>query len=128
MKRVLIVEDEEGLLEDLQHNFKYEGYDVMTAKTGVEGLKLALKQKVPIVPVAITGAEESMPLLAKIPAGSLGVPYLPLTPPPLPSKWRIRFSEPMTVEGSTEDLAYVQQQNDRVRDTIAGMLTDVVGS
>ena len=49
MKRVLIVEDEEGLLEDLEHNFKFEGYEVMTAKTGVEGLKLALKQKPDIV-------------------------------------------------------------------------------
>jgi two-component system alkaline phosphatase synthesis response regulator PhoP len=44
-KRVLIVEDEEGLLEGLAHNFKFEGYEVMTAKTGPEGLKLALKQK-----------------------------------------------------------------------------------
>jgi len=44
-KRVLIVEDEEGLLEGLAHNFKYEGYEVMTARTGPEGLKLALKQK-----------------------------------------------------------------------------------
>ncbi len=44
-KRVLIVEDEEGLLEGLAHNFKFEGYEVLTAKTGPEGLKLALKQK-----------------------------------------------------------------------------------
>ncbi len=44
-KRVLIVKDEEGLLEGLAHNFKYEGYEVLTARTGPEGLKLALKQK-----------------------------------------------------------------------------------
>ena len=48
-KRVLIVEDEEGLLEGLAHNFKYEGYEVLTAKTGPEGLKMALKQKPDIV-------------------------------------------------------------------------------
>ena len=48
-KRVLIVEDEEGLLEGLAHNFKYEGYEVMTAKTGPEGLKMALKQKPDVV-------------------------------------------------------------------------------
>jgi 1-acyl-sn-glycerol-3-phosphate acyltransferase len=91
-------------------------------------VKLALKQKVPIVPAAIVGAEESMPLLAKIPAGALGVPYLPLTPPPLPARWRIRFSDPMALEGHTDDLAWVQEQNDRVRDTIAGMLTSMLGS
>jgi len=49
MKNVLIVEDEEDLLEGLAHNFKYEGYDVMTARTGPEGLKLALKQKPDLV-------------------------------------------------------------------------------
>ncbi len=48
-KRVLIVEDEEGLLEGLEHNFKFEGYDVMTARNGGEGLKMALKQKPDIV-------------------------------------------------------------------------------
>ena len=49
MKNVLIVEDEEDLLEGLAHNFKYEGYEVLTARTGTEGLKLALKQKPDLV-------------------------------------------------------------------------------
>src|SRR5262245_8061383 len=49
MKRVLIIEDEEGLLEGLAHNFKYEGFEVMTANNGSEGLKLALKQKPDVV-------------------------------------------------------------------------------
>ena len=44
-KRVLIVEDEEALLEGLEHNFKREGYGVMVARNGAEGLRLALKQK-----------------------------------------------------------------------------------
>src|SRR4030095_3837570 len=48
-KRVLIVEDEEGLLEGLEHNFRYEGFDVLTAKNGTEGLKMALKQKPDVV-------------------------------------------------------------------------------
>lgn len=49
MKNVLIVEDEEGLLEGLAHNFRFEGYEVVTARTGPEGLKLALKQKPDLV-------------------------------------------------------------------------------
>jgi DNA-binding response OmpR family regulator len=49
MKHVLIVEDEEGLLEGLAHNFRFEGYEVMTARTGPEGLKAALKQKPDLV-------------------------------------------------------------------------------
>ena len=39
-KRVLIVEDEEGLLEGLAHNFKYEGCDVLTVRDG----KIAAKR------------------------------------------------------------------------------------
>ena len=49
MSKVLIVEDEEGLLDGLAHNFRYEGYEVMTAKTGQEGLRMALKQKPDVV-------------------------------------------------------------------------------
>ncbi|NOT33288.1 MAG: response regulator transcription factor [Candidatus Eisenbacteria bacterium] len=49
MAKVLIVEDEEGLLEGLEHNFKFEGYEVLTARNGHEGLKLALKQEPDLV-------------------------------------------------------------------------------
>jgi len=44
-KRVLIVEDEGALLEGLEHNFRHEGWEVLMARTGAEGLKIALKQK-----------------------------------------------------------------------------------
>ena len=44
-KTILIVEDEEGLRDGLAHNFQYEGYEVLTASNGQEGLKIALKQK-----------------------------------------------------------------------------------
>jgi hypothetical protein len=34
----------------------------------------------------IVGAEETAPLFGKIPASFLEIPYLPLTPPPLPAR------------------------------------------
>ena len=43
--KILIVEDEPGLLEGLQHNFQFEGYEVVTAANGRDGLKSALKEK-----------------------------------------------------------------------------------
>src|ERR1041385_9073369 len=49
MKKILIVEDEEGMLDGLAHNFRYEGYEVLTAKNGHEGLRTALKQKPDVV-------------------------------------------------------------------------------
>ncbi len=43
-QKVLIVEDEETLLFTLQHNLKREGYKVITATRGDDGLKLAREQ------------------------------------------------------------------------------------
>jgi len=88
--------------------------------------KLAIRQQVPIVPVAIVGAEESMPLLAKLPGGFLGLPYVPITVPPLPARWLIRFGEPIRVEGlspsASGDLLAVQKLVERTRESIEGML------
>ncbi len=43
--KVLIVEDEETLLFTLAHNLKREGYTVITASRGDDGLKLAREQR-----------------------------------------------------------------------------------
>jgi DNA-binding response OmpR family regulator len=43
--RVLVVEDEESLLFTLQHNLKREGYRVLTATRGDDGLRLAREQQ-----------------------------------------------------------------------------------
>ncbi|WP_225409531.1 lysophospholipid acyltransferase family protein [Stigmatella hybrida] len=90
-------------------------------------VKLALRTGAPIIPVAIVGSEETSPLLGRIPAGFLGVPYLPLTGPlPLPAKWTLRFGEPISMEGLSQDaandLAEVQRLTERTRESIQGML------
>jgi len=41
MERILIIEDEEKLLKSLEDFFQTQGYEVMTAATGGEGIKLA---------------------------------------------------------------------------------------
>jgi two-component system alkaline phosphatase synthesis response regulator PhoP len=43
--RILIVEDDEFLLNIYLTSFKKEGFNVFTAKTGEEGLKLAVQEK-----------------------------------------------------------------------------------
>lgn len=45
MPKVLIVEDEPGLVEGLAHNFRFEGYEVETASNGRDALKMALKDR-----------------------------------------------------------------------------------
>ncbi|WP_224369963.1 lysophospholipid acyltransferase family protein [Hyalangium versicolor] len=90
-------------------------------------VKLALRTGAPIIPVAIVGSEETSPLLGRIPASFLGVPYVPLTSPvPLPARWTLRFGEPVGVEGlgpeAADDLAEVQRLTERTRESIQGML------
>jgi 1-acyl-sn-glycerol-3-phosphate acyltransferase len=90
-------------------------------------VKLALRTGAPIIPVAVVGAEETTPLLGRIPAGFLGVPYVPLTGPvPLPAKWFLRFGEPISTEDlgpeDADDLAEVQRVTERTRESIQGML------
>ncbi|OJT21446.1 hypothetical protein BO221_26880 [Archangium sp. Cb G35] len=89
-------------------------------------VKLALRTGAPIVPVAIVGAEETVPLFAKLPAGFLGLPYLPLTPPPLPARWTIRFGDPIGMGDlppeAAEDMSQVQRLTERTRESIQGML------
>ena len=43
-QRILIVEDDPSILYGLKHNLSYEGFEVMTARDGEEGLKLALER------------------------------------------------------------------------------------
>jgi len=79
-KRVLIVEDEEQLLEGLAHNFRYEGYEVMTARTGPEGLKLALKQKPDVVLLDIMLPEkDGFTVLKELRQRHRDIPVLVLT-------------------------------------------------
>jgi 1-acyl-sn-glycerol-3-phosphate acyltransferase len=101
-------------------------------------MEIALKTRVPIIPVAIVGAEEAFPMIAdaKFIARTFGFPYFPITPTfpllgplgliPYPSKWVIEFGEPIPMddypEDADEDAMLVFDLADRVRDTIQQML------
>ena len=107
-------------------------------------VKLALRTRTPIVPVAIVGAEETNPLLFRIEALSktLGVPYVPVTPTfpwlgplglvPAPTKWRIRFGEPISTDEygaeAEGDEVLVGRLAERVRGIIQGHVDAMVGA
>jgi len=98
----------------------------------------ALRAKVPIIPAAIVGAEETYPMIgdARTAARLVGLPYLPITPTfpwlgplglvPLPSKWIIKFGEPIHTEdfddGAADDPMLVFNLTDEVRETIQQQL------
>jgi 1-acyl-sn-glycerol-3-phosphate acyltransferase len=101
-------------------------------------IKLAMRTRTPVVPVAILGAEEIHPLIA--PSAALGrlfgLPYFPVTPTfpllgplgmiPLPSKWRIVFGEPLSMEdydpSAADDEVLVGRLNEKLRSTIQEMI------
>src|ERR1017187_160632 len=47
--KILIVEDEADMLSGLRDNFEYEGYQVLSAKDGEEGLRRATSEKPDLV-------------------------------------------------------------------------------
>ncbi|MFC4055976.1 lysophospholipid acyltransferase family protein [Actinomadura syzygii] len=102
----------------------------------------ALRAGVPIVPCAIVGAEEIYPKIADLRplARLLGLPYFPITPTfpllgpaglvPLPSKWLIRFGEPMTLDeydaDTADDPMTLFDITDHVRENVQHMLDDAL--
>jgi 1-acyl-sn-glycerol-3-phosphate acyltransferase len=101
-------------------------------------IEVALRGRVPIIPVAIVGAEETYPMIGDLKplARALGFPYFPITPTfpllgplgmlPLPAKWVIEFGEPLDLsdypEDAHEDAMLVFDLADTIRDTIQQML------
>lgn len=49
MTKILIVEDEPNMVAGLRDNFEYEGYEVVTAGDGAEGLEKAIQQSPDLV-------------------------------------------------------------------------------
>lgn len=42
--KILVVEDEPNMVAGLRDNFEFEGYEVITARDGVDGLQRALDE------------------------------------------------------------------------------------
>jgi 1-acyl-sn-glycerol-3-phosphate acyltransferase len=105
-------------------------------------IKLALRTNSPIIPVAVVGAEEIHPMLARLGwlARTLKLPYIPVTPTfpflgplgalPLPSKWLIEFGKPLNLSNyspeDADDALKVMQLSEKVRSTIQQMVDDLL--
>ncbi len=101
-------------------------------------IRLALRMRAPVVPCAIVGAEETNPLIYRLEsvASLVGLPYIPVTPTfpllgplgllPAPTRWRIKFGEPISVDSygpeAADDQLLVGRLSDRVRGAIQAML------
>lgn len=69
--------------------------------------ELAIRHGVPVVPVAVIGAEEQMPQLARIERGAklVGAPYIPIALPlfPLPVRYHLHYGPPIDLSAYDPD-------------------------
>src|ERR1700729_124948 len=78
--RILVVEDEPNMVAGLRDNFEFEGYEVITARDGIEGLDRALQESPDLVVLDVmmprmSGLEVCRQLRAKRPS----IPIIMLT-------------------------------------------------
>ena len=100
-------------------------------------VRLAREAQVPLLPVAIVGAEEIHPVIGKITrlAEPLGIPYIPITPTfpwlgplgllPVPTKWTIQIGAPIAAPrpGDEEGTSRVAEA---VRTAIDAMIAELL--
>lgn len=105
-------------------------------------VQIALRTGAPMIPVAVIGAEETHPVLYKSNwlANALRAPFFPVSPTwpllgplglvPLPSKWQLRFGEPIRADAYRPEDAdnefLVNQLKEKVRTTIQAMVDEAL--
>jgi 1-acyl-sn-glycerol-3-phosphate acyltransferase len=106
-------------------------------------VEIAMRAGVPIVPIAIVGAEESMPVLFRVPALAkvLGVPYVPVTANMLafgplglfayfPTKFKLRVLDPVhfDVPAGLErySKARIMEEAENIRSRLQDTLFDML--
>jgi 1-acyl-sn-glycerol-3-phosphate acyltransferase len=107
-------------------------------------VQIAMRAGVPVVPIAVVGAEESMPLLFNVPplARLLGTPYFPVTANQLlfgpllglvaylPAKFKLRVLEPVHFDVAPDRPRYsksrIMDEAERIRQQIQEALYDML--
>jgi 1-acyl-sn-glycerol-3-phosphate acyltransferase len=126
-----------GGARDMERPYLTQRYRVLPHRGFAPGrggyIKVALRTRSPIVPLAVVGAEEAHVMLGNVPplARLLGAPLFPLVlfPFPLPVRLCIRFGEPIELPGTpadARDQGRVDQLNAMVRRRLQRLIDDTV--
>jgi len=108
-------------------------------------VEIAMRAGVPIIPIAVVGAEESMPIMFKIPAlaKAIGVPYFPVTANMLafgpvlgtllhfPAKFKLRVLDPVGFDDVPPDQprysrSRIMDESEAIRQRIQESLFDML--
>lgn len=126
-----------GGSRDMERPYLTQRYQVLPHRGFAPGrggyIKIALRTRTPIVPLAVVGAEEAHVMLGTLPflPRVIGLPFLPLFlfPVPVPAKLYIRFGEPIVLPGTPADAdnqRRVDQLNTLVRQRVQQLIDDTV--
>jgi 1-acyl-sn-glycerol-3-phosphate acyltransferase len=122
---------------DMERSYLTQRYRVLPHRGFAPGrggyIKLALRRRAPIIPLAVVGAEEAHVMLGNVAplARVLRLPFFPLLlfPVPLPTKLYIRFGKPITVPGTptdADDQRTVDRLNALVRSQVQRLIDDTL--
>ena len=110
-----------------------ERYRLQTWRPG--HAELALRHRAPVVPTAIVGAEEQMPILARLERfHAFGAPYLPipLVPFPLPVRYRVRYGPPLALHrmfpGDPRDPALIRAAAAEVEGAVQALIDETLAA
>jgi 1-acyl-sn-glycerol-3-phosphate acyltransferase len=108
-------------------------------------VEIAMRAGVPIIPIAVTGSEEAMPVLFRLPAVAkvLGLPYFPVTANvlalgplgvlvPFPAKFTLRVLDPVSFDVPPDQERYsksrVMDEADHIRSVIQESVYDMLSA
>ena len=106
-------------------------------------VEIAMRAGVPILPIAVIGAEESMPIVARLPsmARVVGAPYIPITANMLafgplgaminfPAKFKLRVLPPVSFDIEPDQERYsrsrIMDESEKIRDQIQEALYEML--
>lgn len=106
-------------------------------------VEIAMRAGVPVVPIALVGAEESMPIMVRLPslAKAFGLPYVPVTANMLlagplgavayfPAKFKIKVLDPVHFDVPPDLERYsrskIMDESEAIRDTIQSALYEML--
>jgi len=106
-------------------------------------IEIAMRAGVPVIPIAVVGSEEAMPVLLRLPtlAKALGVPYFPITAnvlafgplgvvAPFPAKFKLRVLDPVRFDVPADQDRYsksrIMEESEHVRSQLQEAVYDML--
>jgi 1-acyl-sn-glycerol-3-phosphate acyltransferase len=106
-------------------------------------IEIAMRAGVPVIPIAVIGSEEAMPVLLRLPtlARALGVPYFPITAnllafgplgvvTPFPAKFKLRVLDPVRFDVPADQERYsksrIMEESELIRSQLQEAVYDML--